>query len=345
MARRAIRAALLASAALLPLALSLFGAEPDALVDDSLSIVFREKDILFRGVLPDAETAEALAAAANSARPSLRVVNDGLVYDSSRPFPSLSLFRSLVREVGLSAHEGWIDWSPRELRIGGLTDSVVTSSVLRLRARPLLDGRSYVDRICIVPTEDLPEIPVVLSSGEKRRAFSFDANRAANSEPETFEPPGILLTKILPLISKTSDPGWLATGRATPRTMAASSTAAGWTGPPEVEVRFARNSFLLADAETATLTRLAGAILATPGEAPLIRLETSRPRSGTDAFLNWLSGRRITEIAEQLAGAGIDPRTILPEVRTTAAAADDGVVRLRIQTASPMPPGDSDVDP
>ena len=182
---------------------------------EAFSIVFFKNKVRFSGTIDSEKNATAIAEALLSARPDLSVVNSGLNFNTTVKLPDLILFQNLVTEVGLSTHEGEIILSRDRLLVGGLSDSIVTSSVLRVRAKPILEGRIYTDRICQVPTEDLPVIPVYLSNGESRKGFSFDFSMQ-EKEPVEFVPPGLIPGKILNLIEGTRDMGLLLTGKPTP---------------------------------------------------------------------------------------------------------------------------------
>ena len=78
--------------------------------------------------------------------------------------PPFSDLRSLIAELGLSTHEGRLEFWPDHILIGGLTDSFVTLTALRIRLEPILGKRRFVNHICIVATDFLPKIEVSLTS-------------------------------------------------------------------------------------------------------------------------------------------------------------------------------------
>ena len=337
------------------------------------SIQFYKSKVALSGTADSDRTINAVADAILSVRPDLQVINRGLAFDPGISLPELKYLKSLITEVALSTHEGEIVISDDELLIGGLTDSVVTVSVLRLRAEPILGERKFRERICQVPTEDLPPTPIFLSNGESRKAFSFDLSLVEKKQVR-FEPPGILLDKISHLISGTTDMNLLLTGESTSMVQAQPVSAvppgsdpnlnpdprdgAAGVSPPvemvvsspitpdnpsltkanEVEpyeelgpILFARNSFLLQGGQRDKLDHISLQLSAPERYGQPVIVRSLMHRSGSKAFDDWLSKRRLSEIINHLTSSGIRPERLARETSTTNDTFDKGEVRILVE--------------
>ncbi|MEQ1842175.1 MAG: hypothetical protein ABL994_17350, partial [Verrucomicrobiales bacterium] len=158
------------------------------------SVRFSQKSITFTGKVDSTEATEALSAVVQSARPDLKISTEGLVVDPATPFPQLGDVKSLLAEIGLSTHEGVLEMWPDRIVIGGLTDSPVTQTALKIRVDPLLKNRSLINRVCIVGSDELPKIDISLASGNPG-GLTAEAVPPPTVGP-AFEVPGILLEKL-----------------------------------------------------------------------------------------------------------------------------------------------------
>lgn len=329
-------------------------------------ITFSKNKVRFSGTLDRKETADQLASAIVSARPDLQPVNSGINFHPDASVPDLKFLKPLAIEVALSTHEGEIEVSDDLLLVGGLTDSVVAASVLRLRAKPLLGNRRFIEQLCLVPTEDLPDIPIVLSTGDTRAAFAFDLSMTTVDAPE-FQAPGILLTKLLDLVEYTGDVGWLQTGKSSPTgekrvaSKAVSPTSGSEekdmtestpSGNPSEEGRtpprpdpfldlgpilFVRNGFVLQAGQESKFATVIKQLTSTEYKAATILVRARIYRSGSADFASWLGDRRIYEVHRRLTSAGIPTERIRKETLQSQDETDRGEVSILV----PKPGGDS----
>jgi len=338
------------------------------------AIYFSEAKVTLSGPIDTKESADRLANAILEALPEIRIVNGGLVFDGKSALPDEKLFHSLVVEVALSTHEGEIECSEDQLLVGGLTDSVMIASVLKLRAAPIIGKRRYKDRLCQVPSEDLPEIPLVLSTGESRKAFSFDLS-LVEAKREAFVVPGVLLEKMLGLIEGTADFAFLLGGQpavaADPAGLAAtagnpaevvsapavavpaqmtspSASAAEPVAPLATQavdpfeelgpVFFGRNSFLLQSGQDQNVSNVIEQLGAAPWIGKPVILRVTTYKAGSPGFSSWLGERRGAELVKQMTAAGVarDLITIqLAEAPETAV--DEGKVNVLLPRGAAPP--------
>ena len=316
----------------------------------SFSVVISGTKAAFSGTLESKAMVERLANVLIDARSDLEVINTGLEYDSDRKIPHPEMFESLLVEVALSTHEGELALSDEVLTVGGLTDSVVTLSVLRLRAEPFLkDGRRLRERLCLVPTEDLPAIPIILSTGETRDSFSFDLD-LLKTDQVFFEPSGISLLKLGDLIHATKDVYWLETGKTGGPPPPPAVEVAEAIGPetidkpieePVVEaiipdpyhqvgvIRYGRNSYLYQVGEEGYFKTLAKQLNEKPYLEKSIQLHCMMYKSGSVAFSEWLVDKRKAKAIEKLVSLGVEKNRIQAEVVETDQD-DIGEVKVRV---------------
>lgn len=323
-------------------------AVPEEAGPEPFVIEFFQTKAAFSGSIDSKASADALAAAIVSARPDLNIVNTGMEFDPGVSMPELKLLKSLVVEIALSTTEGVFEISDDSLLIGGLTDSVVTASVLRLRANPILGERRFREQLCLVPTEDLPEIPILLSTGESRKSFSFDLELKLKEEV-TFEPPGIILTKILDLIEGTADPSLYpniapvpsapVSMVETPALVEAKSQLEVTTEvipePPSPYERFgpvlyARNGIVLQEGQKELITSLPEVFQSDPWTGRPIIVRSLIYQSGSETFSTWISERRLAETVRHLTEAGVGAERLAPETLVTTDRIDKGEVQLLI---------------
>jgi outer membrane protein OmpA-like peptidoglycan-associated protein len=333
-----------------------------------LSIRFNEQTIELSGRVDSEETAQKLALAAHGARPDLKVVNEGLVVDEDAALPPYSDLRSLIAELGLSTHQGRFEIWPDRILIGGLTDSIVTLTALRIRLEPILGKRRFINHICIVGTEYLPKIEVSLTSnvnGGETPVLDLTPSREM-----AFEPPGLLVEKLFPTLvmlsdfdrleGKTSTPAVVI--RATPLAMTSNEPS---SGPGEIPasdaaavpatmlsatpvqqyetlptVRFSRNSFLLQSNQEPVFEELTRYLLAPDRKGRAVTIEAVKPSGGSADFNDYLSERRTAELVRFLTERGIDAATLNSGIVNSASPIDEGEVRVKvaIPILPPEPP-------
>lgn len=331
-------------------------------------ITFSKSKVRFSGTLDRKETADNLANAIISARPDLQPVNSGIDFHPDAAVPDLKFLKPLAIEVALSTHEGEIEVSDDRLLVGGLTDSIVAASVLRLRAKPLLGNRRLLEQLCLVPTEDLPDIPIVLSSGDTPAAFAFDLSMTT-VEQSQFQAPGIILTKLLDLVEHTRDVGWLQTGTASPpetETNSVEMTDSNSQEPPEPgtaemanerspspsdlpratpdpfldlgPILFVRNGFVLQSGQEARFANVIKQLNSTENRQTSVLVRAQIYRSGSADFASWLGDRRIYEVHRRLTSAGIPTERIRKETLQSQDEMDRGEVSILIPRGEVDPP-------
>ncbi len=335
--------------------------EPD------LRIVFGPRSTILSGRIASEATAEVLVNTVKTARPELPPDPSGLVIDPGAPeFPAGDL-KSLLAEIALSTHEGRLEIWPDRLVIGGLTDSLVTQSALRIRAEPFLRSRILQNRLCIVSTDDLPDIAVALADGSK---VAMEVPTAAEAKPRVetpFEAPGFRLEKLLAALALLADPAKLGAPPALPATPLSSATTpmraeplpaateplpeSGTSQPmkltatpvetlePLAPVSFSANSFLLQANQNATLDTIAKHLLSPGRTGVTVRLDAMKPSGGSSTFNDYLCERRISEVTRLLAERGVDPSILRTDTVNSRSPIDSGEVRITV-VIPPLPAPD-----
>ncbi len=314
--------------------------------------------VFFSGGVPDKTQADLLANALLSARPDLQVKNAGIVFDSAADLPTAELLRSLLIEVVLSLHEGEVEIGEDFVLVGGLTDSIVTTSVIRIRLAPLLGDRVFIDQICQVPTADLPEVPILLSSGESRQPFAFDLDVREN-ESAQFTPPGLLLDKVRRLIDSTADMGLLQTGRPTTddalQNVASIPVAVGAVGSPAGgqsvlpvpavpldpyvafgSLLFVRNTASPQQGQRDQIAGIAASLNSLQWAEQAIELRVSVYRSGAPSFAKWLGERRRDELRQWLIAAGVAEGRIKAKLIEVTDGIDQGLAQVMVMRLPPV---------
>ncbi len=342
------RRAALALAALLA-CLPLRGEEtPD------LRVVFGPKSAVLSGRVDSEATAAALVAAAKSARPDLSPDASGLLVDPEVVLPAFSDLRSLLEEIALSTHEGRFELWPERLVIGGLTDSVVSQSALRIRAEPILADRRLDIQLRVVPTDELPKIDVALSHGRIVPA-ERPGPGLAPSEETPFEAPGLRLDKLLATLHLLGDPTRL--GGSPPASAPPPSPGAALRAqpletpdappvPPPAEdpfvplpsILFSRNTFLLQANQNPVIDALAESLLSPSQLGARVRIEALKPAGGSAAFNDYLCERRTAEVARFLTERGVAPSLFALRTTETNSPVDTGEVRLFVESLPPPAP-------
>lgn len=329
----------------------------------SLKIVFGTTTATLEGTVDSEATAETLASTLRMARPDLVIDRSRLAIDPTTTLPPLGDLRSLVSELALSTHEGRLElWSDRVV-LGGLTDSLVTTTALKIRLDPILAGRTFINRVCIVGTEYLPKISVSLVA---ERAPDEGASPAASGRPPSvaFIPPGFLPEKLLPTLLLLANLDRLA-GVAPPAPPSTTESETGETLPAPVampalplaptqplialpvrefvslpSILFSRNSFLLQANQVATVDAVAKELLATPRRGAPVFIEPVKPSGGSPAFHDYLCERRADEVARLLVERGVDRATMTIRAVDSPSPIDGGEVRLRLEILPPPEPED-----
>lgn len=339
------------------LSLLLTGARSDAfsLGDPPiLSIRFTEIDVEFNGTIDSEETGQILAASVKSVRPDLAIINQGLQVDPEATMPDLEDLKSLLEELGLSTHEGMlVFWEDRVL-LCGLTDSVISVAALKILIDPLMADRKLINRICIVNTDDLPDIKVNLTTLESQEALlDFESYPTAE---ELFEIPGLSLTKIYPALVMLSDLSRINGGggsgiaplRAQPLALSKPRvTEAAQEPNAPVMIRahpaqrivhyvdlpsilFSRSTHLLQADQTSVIEDLVSFLLEPPFAGNPITISPVRCQDGAAALNEYLCENRATKVKELLAAGGIDESLFKLDIRESSSSFDTGEVRLQV---------------
>lgn len=334
--------------------------------DPDLSVRFGERTIVIAGRIDSEENARTLATAALGARPDLEAVNKGLAVDAAVELPPLSDLSSLITELGLSTQEGMLEIWPDRILIGGLTDSLVTLTALRIRLEPILGGRRFVNHICIVGTEYLPKIDVSLTSrGSQKDPSSINPSPARE---QSFEVPGLLVEKLFPTLlmlshfdriegKESASPGTL---RALPLEMTetddgsrTSAEAGTMTSPPlpgmatllsgaaeaapvqQYEtlpsIFFSRNSFLLQANQEPIIAELTRYLLAPDRVGRIVRIEAVKASGGSSAFNEYLCEKRTAEVLRFLAERGVATAILKPGMIHSSSPVDEGQVTIKVE--------------
>lgn len=350
-----------AALALLSLAPGLLLGEDEPLFE----VRFTRDGVAFAGKVDTEENAQILAESVRAVRPDLAILNNGLRIEESVEMPRLSDLKSLLAELGISTHEGRVSFYEDEVVLGGMTDSPISITALRIRLEPFLSGRTLVNRLCIVSKDDMPKLRVQLSSGEvSGPLFNFDEVPSAE---ESFEMPGLSLANLFPMVLTLSDLSRLhgkeapsALGQpqqplqAVPLMQVKSIGGRGKTQPatiiraipaepqptlvPLPSLFYTRDSFLLQADQESAIESLIEQITTPPlhEEAVLIRPVKSNGRGG--AFGDYLLEKRGAAAKELLIGRGIPEDRIKIEPVELASQIDTGEVRLLVRIPPPLPP-------
>lgn len=336
------------------------------------SVKFTETKAIFTGHVPSKEYGEALAGTVKQSRPDIKIVNDDILVDQSMEMPPLEILKSVLEEIELSMHEGKLSVDDQSITVSGLTDSMVTVTAITIRLEPIRDHRQIITHICIVPTEDLPVLPVYLSDGKRSRpSLDFEP---IPKPADLFVVPGILPEKLLSLVtfglgkppSAKSQPYKL---RAVPTTTihqsplsprsaesAPSATASlqsqlpgsdqpetprPWpTGPSFLKlnpVLYSRNTFLLQANQEPVFLETVKQLKSPQLSGKKIIIRVVKPATGATAFNEWLCDRRAEDVKQRLADRGIPTALLSSEVVASKNTIDTGEVGLFVQIPAPQP--------
>lgn len=335
-----------------------------------LSVRFGDSTIALAGRVDSEETAQNLAAAALGARPDLQVVNEGLIIDATAELPPFSDLRSLIAELGLSTHEGRLEIWPDRVLIGGITDSVVTLTALRIRLEPIRGQRRFINHICIVGTEYLPKIDVSLTS--RAPGTDLPPIDLTPAREEAFEVPGLLVEKLFPTLLMLSDfdrlegktpapsggalramplevtdagTGTGADGATPGSTLLTSMLAAAPVQQYETmpSVRFSRNSFLLQANQEPIFEELTRYLLSPDRQGRAVLIEAVKASGGSGAFNDYLCERRSAEVIRFLTERGVNAAVMKTGVIDSSSPIDEGEVRVKIEIPM-LPPEPAEGD-
>ena len=316
-----------------------------------LSVIFGNREVSFAGTVDSEENAQALADSVKSVRPDLAIINQGLKIDPAAKWLDLSQIKSILAELGISTHEGRLEIRENSVLIGGMSDSLVTSTALKLRAEPMLEGRKLINHVCLVHTDDLPDISIKLSSGETAKAvLDFDIHPTAE---QAFEAPGLPVEKWFPALVMLSDFNRLegkAMLTATPveeviKLIATPAELLMPSTPAEPEPRFAklesiwfsRNTFFLQANQQLVVGEIAKRLQEGElADLPVI-LEAVKVTGGSGAFNEYTCERRLAEARSILKELGVSEGRFFTRIRESNSQIDGGEVRVVVELPIPEP--------
>lgn len=348
-------------------ALLLFGGAAGLLASDEaplFEVRFTRDGVTFAGTVDTEENALILAESVKAIRPDLKILNRGLKIDPGTAMPSLSDLKSLLAELGITTHEGRFSLYEDSLIIGGMTDSRITPTALRIRLEPFLKGRQFINRLCIVNKDDMPKLSVRLSSGETSGPLlDFDV---APTEVEAFELPGLSIANLFPMILTLSDLSRLTGkpsmteggaperplqavpllqvknigGRKTPPVPGVLRAIPAEPQPtyvPLPSIFYTRSSFLLQANQESSIESVVKQLSTPPlaGHPVFIRPVKSSSQSG--AFGDYLVEKRREATKELLVGRGIPAGRMTLETVEDQSSADSGEVRIIVRIPPPPP--------
>ncbi|MDF1826175.1 MAG: hypothetical protein P1U68_16130 [Verrucomicrobiales bacterium] len=329
--------------------------------EPTLQVSFTREGVTFAGKIPSEEYGQTLAESVKSVRPDLSILNLGLKVDPEVEGPDLGDLKSLLAELGISTHEGHFSIDEESLTIGGMTDSRITSTALKIRLDPLLGDRNFINRICIVNKDDLPKLSVHLSSGETSGPLlNFDLIPTA---AEAYEPPGLSISNLFPMMLTLSDLSRLkekpsitdknapeapmqavpllqvrniggSTSKPTPMLRAMPAPPQP-TYIPLSPVLFTRDSFLLQVNQESNVDAIVAQLSEPPlaGHPILVQPVKSASRSG--AFGDYLIEKRAEATKTMLLERGISASLISVETIEDKTSTDRGEVRLVVKIPPP----------
>jgi hypothetical protein len=319
-----------------------------------LSIRFTPEGIEFAGMVNSEETAQLIANFVKSVRPDLAVIEGGLAVSPEAPIPKLEDLKSLLEELGLSTHEGMITFWKDRILISGLTDSVISIAALKILIEPLMENRKLINRICIVNTDDLPDIKVDLTTLESQAALiDFESYPTAE---ETFTIPGLPLNKIYPALVMLSDLSRISRGGGTDIAPVRAQPLNG--AQPELSIAnhetttrtviqalpadrilhyvnlqsilFSRSTTLLRADQTKVFDDVATILQKPPFTGNPITISAMRCQGDAATFNEYLCEKRAARVKELLTERGIDGDLFSIRINDSPSLFDRGEVRLQV---------------
>ena len=345
------------SRAALAITLWLAGGSSDAysiVEPPQLSIRFRPEGIEFAGMVNSEETAQLIATFVKSVRPDLAIIQGGLTISPDAPLPKLEDLKSLLEELGLSTHEGMIAFWKDRILISGLTDSVISVAALKILIEPLMENRKLINRICIVNTDDLPDIKVDLTTLESQAALiDFQSHPTAE---KTFAIPGLPLNKIYPALVMMSDLSRINRGggagiapvRAQPLSGAQPElTIANHETTTRTVIQalpadrilhyidlqsilFSRSTTLLRADQTGVFDDVSTILQKPPFTGNPITISAMRCQGDAATFNEYLCEKRAARVKELLTERGVDSNLFSIRIINSPSLFDSGEVRLQV---------------
>ncbi|MEC5125899.1 OmpA family protein [Verrucomicrobiales bacterium BCK34] len=326
----------------------------------SLEVRFLERKVSFSGAMDSEETGQRLANAVRSVRPDLAIVNAGLTISPDIEMPDVGDLESALTELGISTHLGRIEIRPDSILVGGITDSVVTITALRIRLNSLLEGRRFINRICIVPSADLPEIKVSLSSNSgEAELLDFEYHPSAE---EVFEAPGLPLKKWFPTLVMLSDFDRLEGKKKAPlvaqpiiampvggndaamdadrifEALEAQDSTPQPTFQTVGSIRFSRNAFLLQANQEPAIAEVTKALTSPELKGLDVILKPVKASGGSGAYNDYICEKRADEVKRILSETGLSLANLSTELIASSSPIDDGEVQIVVKIPPPPPP-------
>lgn len=321
-----------------------------------LRVYFGDQSAEIQGELNSESDAEIILAAVREVRPDLALDRERLIIQPGKLTPNLKDLRSLLAEIAISTYQGLIEIYPDRLVVGGLTDSIVTRSAVRIRAKPLLVGRTLIDHVCIVTPDDLPSLDIALASGQVvAPALVAEVVEQPSIPQAPFEAPGLRLETLLSTLRLLDRIDSLAGRSPAPQTspitvslrampLEEESPATGEPGaiPQEASpslprremlpsLYFSRNSFFLQTDQAAVLETIAKQLLSSESSEAPIQLDAIVPAGGSTAFNEYLGERRTAEVVKLLQERGVSASRFRINRSSATASFDSGEIRLSVE--------------
>lgn len=316
----------------------------------------------FSGRVDSEDTAQRLAEAVKAVRPDLSILNRGIEIDPDVVLPGFADLKAVIAELGISTAEGGIAVWDDAVLVSGMTDSQITITALKIRLDPLLEGRDFINRICIVSSADMPDLSIKLSSGETVGPL-LDLEKYPDAA-EVFVPPGIPLAKLHSTVIMLADPSALDDSSPPPSESGPIRAVPLMTSLPAPErsegenqtslpllratpantyvtlesVLFGRNSFLLQANQQSRVAETIELLNKPPLAGHRILVRPVKARSATGAYGDYLIERRTEQTRQMLVEGGIAPGRLIVRSDEPATDADTGEVRLVVEIPPPAPP-------
>lgn len=324
-----------------------------------LEVRFTDRKVFFSGKIDSEETGQRLASAVRSVRPDLAIINAGLKVSEDAVMPDMSDLENVLTELGLSTHEGRLEIRPESILIGGITDSIVTITALRIRIQSLMESRRFINRICVVASGDLPDIKISLSSsGGEADLLDFEYHPSAE---EMYEAPGFPLDKWFPTLVMLSDFDRLE-GKKKALLVAQPLIAMPIGGEVTLDtdlvfealeeqdaipqptfetigsISFSRNAFLLQANQAPAIEAILKALTSPPIKGLDVILRPVKASGGSGAYNDYLCEKRADEVKRILSETGLLTSNVSTEVSASSSPVDSGEVFIVVKVPPPPPP-------
>lgn len=327
-----------------------------------LEVRFTDRNVSFSGMIDSEETGQRLANTVRSVRPDLAIINAGLKIVPDIEMPDVDDLESALSELGISTHHGRIEIHPDYILIGGLTDSLVTITAMRIRIQSLMEGRRFINRICIVPSVDLPEIKVSLSSANGEAVLlDFEYHPSAT---EVFEAPGLPLDKWFPTLVMLSDFDRLEGIKKAPlvaqpliampvgenvatldadqvfEALEAQAAVPQATYQIVGTISFSRNAFLLQANQEPAIAAVSKSLTSAALKGLDVILKPIKASGGSGAYNDYLCEKRADEVKRLLSATGVATTNVSTEILASSSAIDGGEVQIIVKIPPPPPPSE-----